>query len=100
VSQSSRLPSAVPISRHKRHVPIHAHRPRPRILLDLAQTTYISSAGLRSVLQLVKHAASHGGRVGICSAPPHVMEVVEMSGFPSLLDIYADRAGAEAGTTI
>jgi anti-anti-sigma factor len=74
--------------------------PRPRILLDFANTTYISSAGLRSVLQLVKHAASHGGRVGICSAPPHIMEVVEMSGFPSLLDLYADRAGAAAGITI
>jgi anti-anti-sigma factor len=68
--------------------------PRPHILLDMAETTYISSAGLRSILQLVKHAAAHGGRVGLFAAPPHIMEVVEISGFPSLLDIYPDREAA------
>ena len=68
--------------------------PRPNILLDFAGVTYISSAGLRSILQLVKHAEAHSGRVGILSAPAHVMEVVEISGFPALLDIYADRAAA------
>ena len=68
--------------------------PRPNILLDFAAVTYISSAGLRSILQLVKHAGAHHGRVGILAAPAHVMEVVEISGFPSLLDIYPDRAAA------
>jgi|SRR5580698_1724305 stage II sporulation protein AA (anti-sigma F factor antagonist) len=68
--------------------------PKSNILLDLAGVTYISSAGLRSILQLVKHTAANNGRVGICAAPPHIMEVVEMSGFPSLLDIYPDRAAA------
>jgi anti-anti-sigma factor len=68
--------------------------PRPHILLDLGSVAYISSAGLRSILQLVKHTAAHGGRVGIHSAPGHIMEVVEISGFPSLLDVYPDRASA------
>jgi stage II sporulation protein AA (anti-sigma F factor antagonist) len=68
--------------------------PRPQILLDLGAVTYISSAGLRSILQLVKHTAAHGGRVGLHSAPGHIMEVVEISGFPSLLDVYPDRATA------
>jgi anti-anti-sigma factor len=70
--------------------------PRPNILLDLAAVTYISSAGLRSILQLVKHTSAHGGRLGIFAAPPHIMEVIEMSGFPSLLDIYDDREAALA----
>ena len=70
--------------------------PRPRILLDLSSVTYISSAGLRSILQLVKHAAAHAGRVGIFGAPPHIMEVVEISGFPSLLDVFPDRNSALA----
>jgi anti-anti-sigma factor len=68
--------------------------PRPNILLDFAAVTYVSSAGLRSILQLVKYAGAHHGRVGISGAPAHVMEVVEISGFPSLLDIYPDRAAA------
>jgi anti-anti-sigma factor len=69
---------------------------RRRILLDMVGTTYVSSAGLRSILQLVKHTASQGGRLGIFGATPHVMEVIEISGFPTLLDLYADRAAALA----
>ena len=69
---------------------------RPRILLDLTGVSYISSAGLRSILQLIKHAAAHGGRVGIFGAPPHIQEVIEISGFPALVDVFADRAGALA----
>lgn len=69
-------------------------QPRPRILLDLADVTYISSAGLRSILQLVKHTAAHKGRVGMFGAPPHIMEVIEISGFPALLDVHPDRTAA------
>lgn len=69
-------------------------QPRPHILVDLTEVAYISSAGLRSILQLVKHTGQHNGRVGMFGAPAHIMEVVEISGFPSLLDVYPDRAAA------
>jgi anti-anti-sigma factor len=71
-------------------------QPRPHILLDLSAVTYISSAGLRSILQLVKHTAAHGGRLGLFAAPPNIMEVIEISGFPALLDVYDDRDAALA----
>jgi anti-anti-sigma factor len=70
--------------------------PCPRILLDVSQVSYISSAGLRSILQLVKHADENGGRVGLFSVPPQIMDVLEISGFPSRLDTYPDRASALA----
>jgi anti-anti-sigma factor len=75
--------------------PLLAH-PNPRIVIDLVAVTYISSAGLRSILQLVKHAAAHGGRVGLYGAPSHIVEVIEISGFPALLDLYPDRESAIA----
>ena len=71
--------------------------PRPRILVDLAGVTYISSAGLRSMLQLVKYTSAHGGRVGIFGAPPQIMEVIEISGFPGLMDVYPDKEAALSG---
>jgi anti-anti-sigma factor len=71
-------------------------RPNPRIVIDLSAVTYISSAGLRSILQLVKHTAAHGGRVGLYGAPSHIVEVIEISGFPALLDLYPDRESAIA----
>jgi anti-anti-sigma factor len=71
-------------------------QPRARILVDLGAVTYVSSAGLRSILRLIKHATASGGRVGVFSAAPHIMEVIEISGFPGLIDIYADRDSALA----
>jgi anti-sigma B factor antagonist len=69
-------------------------QPRRKILIDLTEVAYISSAGLRSILQLVKHAAAGGGRVGLFGAQPQILEVIEISGFPSLLDVYPDRTTA------
>jgi len=71
--------------------------PRPHILLDLGEVTFISSAGLRSILHLIKHTAAHGGRLRLFAAAPHIVEVIEISGFPSLVDLYPDRESALNG---
>ena len=70
---------------------------RAPILLDLTALTFISSAGLRSILSLIKHTAAHGGRLGLFSVPNHVLEVIEICGFSSLIDIYPDGASALQG---
>lgn len=69
-------------------------RPHTEILLDMSQVSYISSAGLRSILHLVKHTQENGGRVGLFSVPAAIMEVLDISGLPARLDVYPDRAGA------
>lgn len=68
--------------------------PEKRILVDLSAVSYVSSAGLRSILQLVKHTAASSGRLGLFGASEQVAEVIEISGFPSLLDLYPDEAAA------
>jgi anti-anti-sigma factor len=77
--------------------PLLAH-PRPRILLDLGGVTYISSAGLRSVLSLVKHTAKHGGRLALIDISQQIREIIEISGFPSLIDMYPDHESALAAS--
>jgi anti-anti-sigma factor len=67
------------------------------ILLDFSGLTYLSSAGLRSILRIIKHTAACGGRTGIIAVPSHILELIELSGFQSLLDIYADRETALEG---
>ncbi len=69
----------------------------PRVLLDFSSVTYISSAGLRSIIKLIKHAAACGGRAGVFAVPEPIMELIEISGFQPLLDIYPDRASALKG---
>lgn len=65
-----------------------------RLLLDMAQVEYISSAGLRSLLVLAKAMKSSGGAMVLCGLTPAVREVMTISGFDSILTIAADRAAA------
>ncbi len=61
------------------------------ILLDFAELTYISSAGLRVVLKATKLARSQGVALAICSLLPQVHEVFDVSGFTSLIPIHPSR---------
>ena len=70
-----------------------------RILLDLSGLKYISSAGLRSIIQIIKHTSVSGGRTGIFSVPAPILEIIEISGFQRLLDIYPDRETALNGSS-
>jgi anti-anti-sigma factor len=65
---------------------------------DFAELTYISSAGLRSVLQALKQVNALGGKLAVCSLSRNVHEVFDISGFKSLLTICPDRAQAVART--
>ena len=62
-----------------------------RVLLDMSGATYLSSAGLRSILKIIKHAAGCGGRVGMFAVPAPILEIIEISGFQALVDMYPDR---------
>ncbi len=72
---------------------------RSRVLLDLSGLTYISSAGLRSMIRIIKHTAMYWGRTGIFAVPASILELIEISGFQPLLDIYPDRETALNGSS-
>ncbi len=65
-----------------------------KLLLDLKDLYYISSAGLRAALAVAKRMAEAGGRLAVCSANPEVAEVFDISGFVTVIDMYqtADAA--------
>jgi len=65
-----------------------------RVLLDMSASTYLSSAGLRSILKIIKQTASCGGRVGMFSIPAPILEIIQISGFQALMDIYPDQETA------
>lgn len=56
-----------------------------RIVFDLAKTVYISSAGLRVILKISKLVAPSGGAIALCNANPQVREVLDISGFLTML---------------
>ncbi len=63
-------------------------------VLDMSGVEYISSAGLRVVLLLAKRLKQNGGHLVLCALQPHVLEVFDISGFLSILDIADTREAA------
>ena len=57
-----------------------------KMVFDLAQLEYISSAGLRVLLMTQKNMVKKGGLV-IKNAGPEIMEIFELTGFSDVLDI-------------
>ncbi len=68
---------------------------RPHLLVDLSETTYISSNGLRVLLAACKSARRAGGWLRLCCLGPRLVEIFEMVGFDQVFDIYATREDAE-----
>lgn len=65
-----------------------------RVILDLAQLSYISSAGLRVVLMLAKHIKQVSGRLVLSGMQPQVREVFDISGFLAILTVVDNRQAA------
>lgn len=57
------------------------------LVLDLTGLSYISSAGLRVLLVLQKQVSKTGREMSLTGVRPAIMEVFEMTGFVSILNI-------------
>lgn len=66
------------------------------LVLDFSQLDFISSAGLRVVLVAAKRLQQADGRFAVCGLRENVGDVFRVSGFTSIMDVYADRATALA----
>jgi anti-anti-sigma factor len=67
-----------------------------RVLLNLDQLDYVSSAGLRVIVTGAKLLQGNRGELKICNAKGGVKNVLETSGFHSLSKIYATEKEAVA----
>jgi anti-anti-sigma factor len=59
-----------------------------RIVFDMKELEYISSAGLRSVLVAAKQSDHRGGHLSCCSMSGLVRKVFEVSGFSEMIPIH------------
>ena len=57
-----------------------------KIVLDCAQLSYVSSAGLRSFLTLQKNAQAKGGKIVVRNMSGLIKEVFDMTGFTGLFN--------------
>jgi anti-anti-sigma factor len=57
---------------------------------DLGSVDYTSSAGLRALLATMKETRRQGGGLRLSNVTPHVLKVLELSGFTSIMKLYDD----------
>lgn len=67
----------------------------PRIVLDLSAVPFVSSAGLRVVLQAAKQVMGRG-KFAVCGLVPAVRQVFDMAGFNRILTICDSQDSAVA----
>lgn len=71
-----------------------------QIVGDLSQMQFISSAGLRAVLNMLKETRQQGGDLRLAAAQAGVEKTLKMSGFTSIMKLFpsVDEAVASFGT--
>ncbi len=69
---------------------------KPHIIVDLAETTYCNSAGLRTLVTAWRHAHQKGGDVVLVNLNERVQEIFAMVGFDKIFRIFNSRAEAVA----
>jgi anti-anti-sigma factor len=67
-----------------------------RIIFDMREVTFITSAGLRVVLMTAKQATAAKGGLSIFGVQSAVDEVFEISGLKKFIPITSDEADARA----
>ena len=70
-----------------------------RLVIDLANVTYISSSGLRALLRARRQAQTGGGDVALSDMSDRVTEVFTMIGFDNLFRIFPHVADAAQALT-
>lgn len=67
-----------------------------KVLVNLENLEFLGSAGLRVLLRTAKQLNGSGGEMKVCNATGTVKEVMEISGFHTLLDLHDSEGGALA----
>lgn len=66
-----------------------------RVLMDLSETRYVSSDGLRVMMRASKGVKQNGGKLVLCCLSSRLTEIVSMAGLDHILEIYATRSDAQ-----
>ena len=63
----------------------------PKILIDFAEIDFVTSAGIRAVLLLIKKAKASGAAFALCGVNEQVREVLDTTGLEPMIPIYPER---------
>lgn len=63
-------------------------REHNKIVLDLSNVSYLSSAGVRAIVRMLQSAQKSGGGVKLAHLPGNVVEVLQTVGMMGMLQVY------------
>ena len=63
-------------------------RDNNKMVLDLKDVSYLSSAGVRAIVRVLHGAKKSGGGVKLASVPEHVIQVLQTVGMMEVLQAY------------
>ena len=66
------------------------------LVVDLTQTTYINSGGLRCLVSAWRRAKANEGSLALCGLNSRLQEIFAMVGFDKVFEIHEDCATARA----
>lgn len=66
-----------------------AQAPSGSVELNLAEVSFLSSAGLRALLMGSKALQKRGERLTVSNVPPHIYNILSLTGFTSFIDVKA-----------
>ena len=72
------------------------HAGQARLLIEVSQLHYISSAGFRALLLANKSATERGGRLAVCGMTAPMQRVVDLAGLELAIETYPSREEALA----
>jgi anti-anti-sigma factor len=72
----------------------------PKILIDFTDIDFVTSAGLRALLVLMKKAAASSSVFALCGVKEQVREVLDISGFTRMFSIHSGRAEGLAALNV
>lgn len=68
----------------------------PRVAVDFSEVDFLASIGIRLLMLTAKSIVSRGGKMAIINPIPDVQSVLEITGIPVIIPIYAQLESAEA----
>lgn len=78
----------------------HIDAGRVRLVADFSGVQYTSSAGLRSLLMALKSSRKQGGDFRMTAVQANVLNVLSMSGFTNLIQVFDTVQAATDSYTV
>ena len=72
---------------------IDAYRPT-RLVIDFEQVTYISTSGIRMLLNVLTQMKCHSGEVHLCNLSRIIRTTLEITNLTKVFKIFPDRQAA------